>query len=42
MTAIKNVKVLVNSSEEAKAVAGSEKAREEATPSHPTIHFFNS
>jgi len=34
--------VYVNTSEEGKGVAGTENAREQATPSNPTIYFFNS
>ena len=41
MNTIKNVSVFVNTSAEAAAVAGSEQAREQATPSNPTIHFYN-
>jgi len=42
MNAIKNVKVMVNTSDEAKAVEGSEMCREGTTPSNPSMHFFNS
>lgn len=39
MKGIKAVEVLVNTSDEAKAVEGAEKARDEAAPSKPTVHF---
>jgi hypothetical protein len=42
MNTIKNVNVYVNTSDEAKAIAGSEQQREGATPSNPTLHFYNS
>ena len=41
LNTIKNIKVLVNSSDEAKAVEGSELARENAAPSNPTLNFSN-
>ena len=40
MPSIKDVKVLLNNSEEAKAIEGTEQLRESAAPSKPTIHFF--
>jgi hypothetical protein len=40
MPTIKNITVMVNTSDEAKAVEGSENARENACPSKPSI-FYN-
>lgn len=40
MPAIKEIQVLVNSSEEAIAIAGTEASRDSAAPSKPSIYFF--
>ena len=39
MPAIKEIQVMQNDSDEAKAVEGSEQTRESAAPSKPAIHF---
>lgn len=40
MPTIKNITVMVNTSDEAKAVEGSENARENACPSKPSIFYY--
>lgn len=40
MPTIKNVQVLVNTSEEAAAIANSQQSRESAAPSKPAIFFY--
>jgi hypothetical protein len=40
MPSIKDVKIILNSSEEAKVFEGTELTRDNAAPSKPTIHFY--